>query len=143
MRSSIFSQHANRGAAAGGGRSSQGSDATTNALSHEQELAAERENDAILRALGNDMERVQNEARGLRQEVQEHNALLDALGRSMGVAVNGVRSSASRLADVMQRNGWRQNLTLAIGIFVLLVVIYYIIRRASTATSINASIPPA
>lgn len=99
------------------------------------EIEAERENDAILNALAGDVDRMKREAGDLKDEVTQHNVMLEAIGKSLTGAVSGVRGTITRLADVMKKNTCKGQMMMALGIFAVFLFVYYLWRSRSSSTT--------
>ena len=87
------------------------------------------------RRLGEDMNRLKREAAHLRDDVREHNALIDRLGLGFQGASDGVRRTVVNLDAVMKRYGYRQMCALALGIFLLILLCYHVGKAAFSRKS--------
>jgi hypothetical protein len=91
------------------------------------EEAVEKENEAILGALHGEMERLKRTATGMRDDVREHNRLIDSLTSVFDRATSGVKKSVSSLDQTMKKYGFKHTVYIAVAFVVVLILLYYMV----------------
>lgn len=95
----------------------------------------ERENDAIVNALSEDMEKLRRATSTLRDEVADHNKLLDQLEVKFGGATRGLKNTIGKLDTVMQKYGMKHSVMIALGLFVGALLLYWFFRSGKSSSS--------
>ena len=101
-----------------------------------QEMA-EKENDAIVDALYGESTRLRRTAEGMRDDVKEHNKLLDTLSNTFDRATSGMKKTVGNLDQTMAKYGCKHTVAISVGIFLALLLLWYIfkaIMRSAPAT---------
>ncbi|KEG08394.1 putative Qc-SNARE protein [Trypanosoma grayi] len=119
MRSSLYSTQQP------GRRDEQGTSATQ--AQFEEEVM--QENEALLNALGNTVNRMKATAGALREEAEGHNKFLDTVSSAFSIASGGVNRSVQRIEGVMGHYGWRHTLLIGAVIFFSVYCVYLVLKR--------------
>ena len=101
-------------------------DAMASGHNKDVELGLQKENEAMMDALAVDAARIKDAARGLRDEVDEHNAFLDKLASTFDSAKDGVKGTIGKIDHVMQKNGMKSTFICAFAIFLGVLLLWWL-----------------
>ncbi|KAG8346026.1 hypothetical protein ERJ75_000219900 [Trypanosoma vivax] len=91
------------------------------------EEGMEQENEELLNALGSAVQQVKGRAAVLLEEAQQQNQLLGLLHASFSETTLGLSRTVQRVGVVIERNGLRHTLLIAVGVFCAVVFIYNVL----------------
>ncbi len=92
----------------------------------------EAENEAVLKALSDDVSALRRGAMGMRDDVREHNRILDTLSGGFQLAQDGIKATITKLEITMSKYGAKQIAIFSLVMFGILVAIYMVITRPSS-----------
>jgi hypothetical protein len=96
----------------------------------EDHQAVERENNAIMTALANDVAALRNQAKLLEGEAISQNAFVTELMSRLTRAGGGVKGMITNLNGVMARNGCNATVVYAAVVFGVLLLLFYGTKHA-------------
>lgn len=125
MRSNLYGNRQARSSAAADSVDAKA--ARHNAAEMEEQL--QRENEALLNALGNSVSSMKSMAGNLHRDAGEQNTMLKELREAFTSARSGVGSATAGLQNVMSRYGWRHTALFGLALFLMLYFLYWAATR--------------
>lgn len=95
----------------------------------EMEEQLQRENEAMLSALGNSVATMKGMASNLHRSAEEQNQLLKGISDAFTTARSGVGSATAGLQGVMSRYGWKHTAMFGCTAFLVLYLIIWAVTR--------------